>query len=73
MVVARDGYRVTFSLAELDQEFTNLQVLLADRRDGKPLSNEASPLRIVVPKDQHGSRSARQVARIELHEPGNPR
>lgn len=68
-VVARDGYRVTFSLGELDPEFTNLGVIVADMRDGKPLSAEEGPRRLVVPGDKHGSRWARQVASIVVAEP----
>jgi DMSO/TMAO reductase YedYZ molybdopterin-dependent catalytic subunit len=38
VVEATDGYRAVFALAELDSAFTDRVVLLADRRDGKPLS-----------------------------------
>ncbi len=35
---AADEYRAVFALPELDRAFTNRVVLLADRRDGKPLA-----------------------------------
>ncbi|MGC1687248.1 MAG: molybdopterin-dependent oxidoreductase, partial [Candidatus Acidiferrales bacterium] len=34
---AADGYRVIFSLAELDSDFQDSGVIVADRMDGKPL------------------------------------
>ena len=37
VVEASDGYRAVFALAELDSEFTDRVILLADRRDDKPL------------------------------------
>jgi hypothetical protein len=33
---AHDGYQVVFGLAELDAAFGNEQILVADKRDGKP-------------------------------------
>ena len=38
VIEAHDGYRVLFTLPELDSLFTDKVVLLADRRDGRPLS-----------------------------------
>jgi len=35
---ARDGYQVVFSLGELDPGLAGTRVIVADRRDGKPLS-----------------------------------
>ena len=35
MIEAADGYRVLFTLPELDSLFADKVVLLADRRDGK--------------------------------------
>jgi hypothetical protein len=34
---ARDGYEVVFTLAELDADFANESILVADKRDGKAL------------------------------------
>ncbi len=66
-VTAVDGYRVVFSLAELDAAFGNNVVLLADRRDGKPLAGDG-PYRLVVPGDKRAGRWLRNVAAIELVE-----
>ncbi len=66
LVDARDGYQVVFALAELDSAFTDREVLLADRRDGKPLSAEEGPLRIVVPGEKRPARWARQVRELRI-------
>jgi len=65
IVMGRDGYSAVLALAEIDPEFEGKQVLLAYRRDGKPVDGNA--LRLVVPSDRHGGRSVRDVVRIELH------
>jgi hypothetical protein len=65
LVTGRDGYTAALTLAEIDPEFEGKQVLLAYRRDGKPM--EGGALRLVVPGDRHGGRSVRDVVRIDLH------
>ncbi len=67
--VARDGYRVTFSLAELDPSLGNRRVLLADRCDGRPLSDADGPLRLVVPEDARPARSLRQLETLTVLSP----
>ena len=66
LVDARDGYQVIFALAELDSAFTDREVLLADKRDGKPLSAEEGPLRIVVPTEKRPARWVRQVRELKI-------
>lgn len=63
---ATDGYRVVFSLAELDPEFTGSEIIVADRTNGDALLPDQGPLRIIVPKDLAGARSMRMLERIEL-------
>ena len=63
---ASDGYRVVFTLTELDPAFTDRMILLADRRDGKPLSGEEGPLRIVVPDEKRAARWIRQLVKLTL-------
>jgi DMSO/TMAO reductase YedYZ molybdopterin-dependent catalytic subunit len=65
LVTGRDGYIAVLALAEIDPEFEGKQVLLAYRRDGKPMDGYS--LRLVVPGDRHGGRSVRDVVRIDLH------
>ena len=52
VVGASDGYRAVFALPELDHAFTDRIIILADRRDGKPLAEKEGPLRIVVPDEK---------------------
>jgi DMSO/TMAO reductase YedYZ molybdopterin-dependent catalytic subunit len=61
LVEAADGYRVVFALPELDPAFTERVVLLADHRDGQPLTTTEGPLRLVVPDEKRHARWARQV------------
>ena len=61
LVEAADGYRVVFALPELDPAFTERMVLLADHRDGQPLTTTEGPLRLVVPDDKRHARWVRQV------------
>jgi hypothetical protein len=51
LMEARDGYRATFALPELDPGFSDLVFLLADQRDGKPMSEHEGVLRIIVPRE----------------------
>jgi len=66
LIEAKDGYQVLFSLAEIDPAFTENQVLLADKADGKPLVGSQGPFRLVALKDKPGARSIRMVTRIEV-------
>jgi DMSO/TMAO reductase YedYZ molybdopterin-dependent catalytic subunit len=63
---APDGYQVLFALAEFDPAFSDRTILLADRRDGKPLNSREGPLRIVVPGDKRGARWIRGVTTLEV-------
>jgi DMSO/TMAO reductase YedYZ molybdopterin-dependent catalytic subunit len=67
-VIARapDGYHVLFSLAEFDPAFSDRVILLADRRDGKPLDSHEGPLRFVVPGDKRHARWIRGVTTLEV-------
>jgi DMSO/TMAO reductase YedYZ molybdopterin-dependent catalytic subunit len=63
---AADGYRVVFALPEVDPDMTEKIVLLADRKDGKPLPANEGPYRLVVPGDKRNMRWVRQVARLSV-------
>jgi hypothetical protein len=63
---ATDGYRVVFSLAELDPEFTASEIMVVDRTNGQPLLADQGPIRIIAPKDLAGARSIRMLERIEV-------
>jgi DMSO/TMAO reductase YedYZ molybdopterin-dependent catalytic subunit len=63
---ATDGYRVVFSLAELDPEFSGSEIIVADRTNGDALLPDQGPIRLIVPKDIPGARSMRMLERIEV-------
>jgi DMSO/TMAO reductase YedYZ molybdopterin-dependent catalytic subunit len=63
---AHDGYQVVFALGELDAAFANEQILVADKRDGKPLFGYQGPFRLVCPNDKAGARSVRMLETLEL-------
>jgi Oxidoreductase molybdopterin binding domain len=65
---APDGYRVAYAIAELDAAFTDQVVLVADRRDGRPLLPDTGPLQIVAPDDKRPARWIRQVNKIEVRQ-----
>ncbi|MDB5806235.1 MAG: molybdopterin-binding protein [Betaproteobacteria bacterium] len=66
LVQAADGYRVVFTLAELDPTVNDRLVLLADRRDGAALPAAEGPLRVLAAGDKRPTRSARQVVSVTL-------
>lgn len=63
---ARDGYQVVFSLGELDAELGPTHAIVADQRDGKPLSEQQGPIRLVVSSDKRPARSVRMVERLHV-------
>jgi DMSO/TMAO reductase YedYZ molybdopterin-dependent catalytic subunit len=63
---AKDGYVVAFTLGELDTAFGNESVVIADKRDGKPLFGYQGPLRLVCPNDKAGARSVRMLETLEF-------
>jgi len=63
---ASDGYQVVLTLGELDAAFGNEQILVADKRDGKPLFGYQGPFRLVCPHDKAGARSVRMLETLEI-------
>jgi DMSO/TMAO reductase YedYZ molybdopterin-dependent catalytic subunit len=72
LVEAADGYRVVFALPELDPAFRERVVLLADHRDGQPLSTAEGPLRLVVPDEKRHARWVRQVGSCTVRRARDP-
>lgn len=68
IVLARacDGYRVAFSLSELDPAVGDEGAVLADARDGRPMAPPEGPFRLVLPADKRPARSARCVTALEV-------
>ena len=65
---APDGYQVTYAIAEVDAAFTDQIILVADRRDGRPLLPDTGPLQIIVPADKRPARWVRQVSKLEVRD-----
>ena len=63
---ARDGYQVVFTPGELDTSFGNERVLVAYKRDGKPLFGYQGPFQIICPNDKAGARSIRMLETLEV-------
>ena len=66
VAVAADGYRVVFSLAELDAGIGDSQVLVADTLDGAPLEEGLGPFRLIVPGDKRAARWVRMLKSITV-------
>ena len=66
LATAADGYKVAFALAETDPAFATREIILADKRDGKPLSDKEGPFRIVAPGDKRPARWIRQVTELKV-------
>lgn len=66
IVEATDGYKAVFALAEMDKEFTDRLIILADKVDGKSLPATEGPFRIVVQDEKKAARSVRQVVSLRV-------
>lgn len=64
---ASDGYRVVFSLAELEEATgATTGVILADKIAGQALTEKETPLQLVVPTDKRPERYARMITSITV-------
>jgi DMSO/TMAO reductase YedYZ molybdopterin-dependent catalytic subunit len=63
---ATDGYRVVFSLAELDSGILESEVIVADTIDGAPLSAQQGPFRLVAPHEKRPARWVRMLKSITV-------
>ncbi|MGB8591189.1 MAG: hypothetical protein WCD40_07395, partial [Candidatus Acidiferrales bacterium] len=61
-----DGYRVIFSLPELDPDFEDSDVLVADTLNGAPMGDELGPLRLVAPHEKRPARWIRQLTTLRV-------
>jgi DMSO/TMAO reductase YedYZ molybdopterin-dependent catalytic subunit len=66
---ASDDYRVLFALAELDSDFVNSEVLVADTVDGGPIDAKRGAFRLVVPPDKRPARWVRMLKAITVSSP----
>ena len=63
---AEDGYRVVFSLAELDSGILESEVIVADTMDGAPLAAKQGPFRLVAPHEKRPARWVRMLNSITV-------
>ena len=66
MVEAADKYRAVFAMIELEPDFTDKIILLADSSEEKPLSKDDGKLRLVVPDEKKQARWVRQVIKLSV-------
>ena len=69
---AADGYRVVFSLAELDSGILDSEVIVADTMDGAPLGANQGPFRLVAPHEKRPARWVRMLKSITVVRPASP-
>jgi DMSO/TMAO reductase YedYZ molybdopterin-dependent catalytic subunit len=68
---ARDGYKVAYALAELDEQFGARTAILALTQNGTKLPATEGPLRVIISGEQHHARWIRQVVRLRLVRAGS--
>jgi len=56
VVQGTDKYRVVFAVPEFDPSLTNKLVILADTKDGKPLSSAEGPFHVIVADEKRQMR-----------------
>jgi DMSO/TMAO reductase YedYZ molybdopterin-dependent catalytic subunit len=63
---AADGYRVIFSLAELDSSILDSDAIVADTMDGAPLPEKVGPFRLIAPREKRPARWIRMLKSITV-------
>ena len=63
---AADGYRVVYSLAELDSDFQDSEVIVADTVNGSPLGEKQGPFKMVAPHDKRPARWIRMLKSLTV-------
>ncbi|MGQ0641756.1 MAG: molybdopterin-dependent oxidoreductase [Gemmatimonadaceae bacterium] len=64
---ASDGYKVAYTLSELDEQFGGRTAIVAVTADGQPLNAESGPLRLAMGGEgQHRARWIRQLKTLRL-------
>jgi hypothetical protein len=61
-----DGYKVAYTLAELDEQFGARDGIIALTENGKPLADNDGPLRIVLGAESHRARWIRHLVALRL-------
>ena len=63
---AEDGYRVVFSLAELDSGILESDIIVADTMNGESLAPKQGPFRLVAPHEKRPARWVRMLKSITV-------
>ena len=63
---ASDGYRVVYALAELDSDFQDSDVIVADTVNGSPLGDKQGPFKMVAPHDKRPARWIRMLKSLTV-------
>jgi DMSO/TMAO reductase YedYZ molybdopterin-dependent catalytic subunit len=63
---AADGYSVLYSLAELDCDFQDSEVIVADTMNGSPLGEKQGPFKMVAPHDKRPARWIRMLKSLTV-------
>lgn len=63
---AADGYSVLYSLAELDSDFQDSEVIVADTLNGLPLGEKQGPFKMVAPHDKRPARWIRMLKSLTV-------
>jgi hypothetical protein len=63
---AADGYSVLYSLAELDSDFQDSEVIVADMINGLPLGEKQGPFKMVAPYDKRPARWIRMLKSLTV-------
>jgi len=66
---AEDGYRVVFSLAELDSGILDSEIIVADQMDDAPMGSNVGTFRIVAPHEKRPARWIRMLKSITVVAP----
>jgi DMSO/TMAO reductase YedYZ molybdopterin-dependent catalytic subunit len=66
---AEDGYRVIFSLAELDSGIEDSEIIVADTLDGAPMAGKVGPFRLVAPHEKRPARWVRMLKSLTVVHP----
>jgi len=63
---AADGYSGLYSLAELDSDFQDPEVIVADTMNGSPLGEKQGPFKMIALHDKRPARRVRMLKSLTV-------
>jgi hypothetical protein len=66
VATATDGFQAIFSVAEVFHDMGRTEAYVATREKGNRLDDSSGPFRLIVPTDEEGSRSVRNLERLTV-------